>query len=242
MSKKHPSTAAPIAPSQQKKKIGKVRGDDRNLIEIDEAFKEAEFEDKMWLFWERYKTHIITAILAAIFATIAVQGIRVYQDSRIASIQASFMEATTSEQKIAFAAAHSNHPLAAIALLEVADELYAAESFNDAAALYADAIRSAANAPELKARAELGQGVALARSGNRSQAMGVLNALAANPVAADSFRGEAAFHSAILALEDGQVDRARESLESILPLRFAGLWRDQAERMLRTKPQLQANG
>ncbi len=233
MSKKHPSTSAPIAPAQQKRKLGPVRGDDRNLIEIDEAFKEAEFEDKVWLFWERYKTLIITGIIAAIVATIAVQGVRVYRDSRLATVQADFMAATTNEERIAFAKANSGHTLAGIALLEAADNRFADEAFSEAAPLYADAAKSLAQAPELRARALLGHGVALARSGDRTQAVTILNGLFRDTTAADALRAEAAYHSAVITLEDGQPEQARETLQSILPLRNAGIWRNQAERMLR---------
>lgn len=239
MSKKHPSTPAPLAPSQQKRNSGKTRGDDRNLVEIDEAFKEAEFEDKLWLFWNRNKSYIITAILAAFFATIAVQGVHVYRKNRLLAVQEEFAAATTGEQKIAFATTHPGNPLAAIALLSAADEQYTAQSFDRAASLYADAAIAAAKTPELKARATLGQGIALARGGNVSQAMDVLQALAGDTSAADAFRAQAAYHFATLALENGQTDRARSSLQSILALRYAGPWREQAEDLLRTKPQLQ---
>lgn len=236
MSKKHPSTAAPITQVQHKHKSDPAGGDDRNLVEIDEAFKEAEFEDKVWLFWERNKTIIITGIIAAILATVAVQGVRIYQENRLAAIQTDFMAATTNEERIEFATANSGHPLAGIALLEAADDLYANDSFSEAAPLYADAATSFAQTPELKARALLGQGVALARGGDRSQAVTILNSLARDTTAADALRAEAAYHAAIISLEEGQTEQARETLQSILPLRYAGIWRDQAERTLKRIP------
>ena len=44
-------------------------GDDRNLVLVDDDFQDADFEDKVWLFWRRHGKKTV-AIAALVFFAI----------------------------------------------------------------------------------------------------------------------------------------------------------------------------
>lgn len=233
MSKKIPHSGQPSHPGSLP--AGNTsKGDDRNLVQIDEAFKEAQFEDKVWLFWERNKGAVIGAIAAVIIVVIGVLAWNQLQQSKLRQLQAEFSAAQTTEEQIAFAAANPSHPLAGIALLSAADHYYADEDFEQAAASYLNAAAPLHHNPELYGRALIGAGIAQARLGDTSAALQHLRRAATDLKVADALRAEAHYHASVIERDLGETEQATRSLQAILALQYAGLWHNRAEIALRS--------
>ncbi|HUR60156.1 MAG TPA: tetratricopeptide repeat protein, partial [Opitutaceae bacterium] len=129
-------------------------GDDRNLVTVD-ATTAVTFEDKLNLFWGKYRGVVIGAIVVVFVAILGKAGWDYLARQREADVGKAYAAATTNDQLKAFAAAHSGHTLANLALLQVADNAYVAGKGADALAGYEKVIGALKDGP-LVARAQLG--------------------------------------------------------------------------------------
>lgn len=212
-------------------------GDDRNLVGVNAAFKEADFEDKMWMFWNDNKAAIVGGSLLALFFVVGVQVLRWYQEDSVRSMQVAYAEASDPAQKLAFAEKYKDESLAGVALMEVADEKYNAGEFIEAAGLYATAVEALEEATA-QGRALLGQGVALIRGGDVDGGKRVLNELVDSDDALQSFKAEAIYHLASLAVQDKQYDAAKLLIAKMNTLDYGGIWASQLDGLKRSKPAL----
>lgn len=211
-------------------------GDDRNLVQVDETYVAPAFEDRLQLFWERYSRVVIIGVAVVLLAILG-RGVVGWMSVR--QEQATRAEFATVEGKdalLAFAAAHPNHVLAGVARLQVADELYAAGEFADAAAAYREAV-TALDGNDLAGRALLGAAVSVLKAGETAAGETVLRQLADDVARPAVIRAEAAFHLAVLAREDGRIDEATRRVEQVAALGASGLW---GQRALMMRAQLMA--
>ncbi len=208
-----------------------IEADERNIVAVDEAYKEAGFEDRMYLFWEKYST-VIIALIAATFVGIILYFTMLFlAERREAAIQAEYAAAETTEQKETFARDHSGHRLAGAAALDIADLRYNEEDYEQAAEWYGLALESLDGHP-LYGRAGLGKSVSYILLGRTEDAGRVLSDLADNEEVLLAVRMEAKYTLASLAFEAGDYDRVRSLAESIEGEDMMGIWSGRARRLV----------
>ncbi|MFH1497390.1 MAG: hypothetical protein ABII82_06140 [Verrucomicrobiota bacterium] len=202
-------------------------GDDRNLVQVDDSYVAPGLEDRLQLFWERYSRVIIIGVVVVVIA-ISGRGLVGWMSARQdAATRAEFATVEGKDALLAFAAAHPSHALAGVALLQVADELYAAGDFTGAGAAYRDAAASLGDQP-LAGRALLGAAISVIQAGKTAEGVAVLRQLADDVARTAVTRAEAAYHLASLARESGQIDEAGRRVEQIAALGETGVWGQRA--------------
>lgn len=215
--------------------------DDRNIVGVDDAFKEADVEDKVWLFWERNKNTLIFAAVAAMVAAVAVQVWRIYQERAFVSMQQQYQVAVQDPAELlAFGNSQAARPLGAFALLQTADARYRDGEYAQAAELYAKAVPGLGGLP-FADRAQLGRGMSLIKADDRAAGSAILNELAHRTTVLDAVRAEAAFDLALLAMADKQYDEAKRWLAQIDALADAPGWAQQANMLRENSPELAVN-
>lgn len=202
-------------------------GDDRNLVQVDDSYVAPGLEDRLQLFWERYSKVIVLGVVVVVVA-IAGRGLVGWMSARQdAATRAEFATVEGKDALLAFAAAHPSHSLAGVALLQVADELYAAGDFAGAGAAYRDAATSLGEQP-LAGRALLGAAISVIQAGKTEEGVAVLRQLADDVARTAVIRAEAAYHLASIARESGRIDEANRRVEQIAALGDTGLWGQRA--------------
>lgn len=223
----------------------KPAGDDRNLVLVDDDFQDADFEDRVWLFWQRHGKRTVAAGVALFLAIIAAIVYVQVGKMRVAAMEAEYAATETAEQKLAFAKAHESDPIAGTAYFAVGTEFSEAEKFAEAAEAFANAARVFSGNEEfntMQSRANVAFAAALARTGtpeNLASAKDALKKLA-NATAADPlYRGQAMYELAVAAVAENNFDEARlwinEMDRSLEPTNF---WQERKRALLALEPQL----
>lgn len=228
--------------SHKKKPPG---GDDRNLVIVDDDFKNADAEDRLWLFWERNKTVLVrgtTAVVLAILGLLLYEF--VWKASRREALHQDYNACLDEPARRAFAAKHAGEALAVVAMTEVADDLKAAAKLAEAAKAFDEAVRLAGLAGEtpvvkaLGARARLE--AALARvDGGDAAGETALTAFANDESVAETWRGYAMLTLANLAVAKGDLPAATKWLNLMdKRLRKDHVWREYKDSLVRSEPGL----
>lgn len=200
---------------QNKKKPKPAAGDDRNLVLVDEDFQDADFEDRVWLFWQRHGRKTVTG---AVVLFLAIIGVIVYVEvgkMRLEALKAEYAAAETAEQKLAFARGNESDPLAGTAYFAVGGEYADAGKFAEAADAFGNAARVFSGEKEFYAmrdRASIAQAACLARQNTpdaEAQADALLKKLAGTPDADPLYRGQAMYELAAVALAKGDLSASR---------------------------------
>lgn len=189
---------------------------------------EPGFEVVAHEFWDRNRNLILLMIAAALLVIAGREGWEYFAASREADLQADYVKAGDSSDRLAtFADAHPGHALAGVACLRVADDKYSAGDFKSAATYYAKAAGSLQN-EALLGRAKLGS--AFSQLGGSDQAGGeaALKALSADPTVFKSARAEATYHLASLAAGAGRIDEVRKLAEQLSLIEANGPWAQRA--------------
>lgn len=216
--------------SEQKKKdeLGQTAENPQGVDPESELPPDADVEEKFNDFWKKNGPGIFGGIA---LGAILVLGVQVYQYAGVKkeeSIRAEFAQAESVVDLAGFAEEYPKHPLGGLALLSVADERFEEESFGEAADLYGEAAEVLTDTP-MQARALVGQGVSLIRSGAEAAGQDVLETVALDGAVLDQTRGEAAYHLAVSQWEAGEPEAARDTLDIILQLDEASMWSFRAE-------------
>lgn len=229
----------------QKKKHASAAGDDRNLVLVDDDFQDADFEDRVWLFWQRHGKQTValatTVFLAIIAAIVYVQVGKM----KVAALQEEFATLNTPAEMLTFASENESDPIAGTAYFSAAGELAETGKFAEAAEAFANAARIFGDKPEfsaMRARAIIAQAASLAQTQAPeadTQAEDLLKALAGTPSADALYRGQAMYELAVLALADGNLPEARTWLNemdrSLSPTNF---WQERKRALMQIEPQL----
>ena len=186
-----------------------VAGDDRNLVAIDEAYKEASFEDRLLLFWDKYQKPLIFAATLFLAVIVIWQVIGYVGERMEAKIRAEYAALETSEERLAFAQQRSGHKLSAVAFLELGDEALAEENFSTASEHYRHARERLGNHP-FAGRAALGEAFATWQGGDTTNARRLMEAVSAERRYLTAFREEAKLMLAMLKVSEGQWEEARQ--------------------------------
>ncbi|WOO41688.1 tetratricopeptide repeat protein [Rubellicoccus peritrichatus] len=215
-----------------------AKQDDRNLVGVDEAFKDADVEDKVWLFWQKNGKSMIAGGVVALIAVLAVQGYRVYENKALEAMKAEYQAAEGEEATLlSFGEANASATLGAFALLESADAKYVEENYAEAGKLYAQA-STGLSGTAFGARAELGQAMASIKSGDTAAGSSELTRIAGDATLIGSIRGEAAFNLVLLALQNNDFEVAKQRLVELESIEDAPIWAQQAKMMRENVPEL----
>lgn len=218
--------------------------DDRNLVVVDEDFVNADAEDRLWLFWERNKSIIVRGTTVVVLGIIGAIGFHFWQEAKRAELGLAYVACQDEAARRAFAAAHPGEPLAAIALLEVADDLRKANKLAEAAKTYEAASKAALVAGDVKivkvlalraklygalTRQELGQETATAE----------IVAVAEDNSAPETLRGYAMYVLANLALTKGDSATAAKWVNLMdKRLKPNHVWASDKSWLVRSEPSL----
>lgn len=209
-------------------------GDDRNLIPV-EATPAATFEDKMEIFWQKYRLAIYGLCIAILLAIVGKGGWQYMARQKERDVQKAYAAATSNDQLKSFSAAHPGHALAAIAEIRLADEAYAAGKAAEAIAGYDKVVASLKEGP-LAARAKVGRAIAKAQTGKGAEAIKELKQLAEDAREPKALRAEAAYHVTSLAVEASDATEAQKMVDLLNQIDPMGAWSQRAVMLRATLP------
>ncbi|MGA2051964.1 MAG: tetratricopeptide repeat protein [Opitutales bacterium] len=212
-------------------------GDDRNLVMVDQNFAEADIEDRAWLFWQKRRKVVYGLVALVFLGALGWAGWVYYQKQALADAQAAYLQANDAASLLAFGHANAGTPLARVALLQGADDLYSKGQYKDAAAAYADAAAAWSGEP-VSQRANLGHALSLVQGGDPTTGQTELETLANNLAVPDNFRAEAGYYVAVLSLQAGDSTGARTWIDKVQALPGAGAWGRQANDLAELAPAL----
>jgi hypothetical protein len=221
--------STPVNPSTPK-----PAGDARPAHPAEGATLEPHFGDHLHAFWQRNRNVVFVVLVVLLVGIIAKGGWDYLQEQREQEIGKAYGAATTPLQLKAFAAAHAGHPLAAAALLRVADEAYADAKYADAVAPYEQAAAVLKQGP-LASRARLGAAMSKLQGGRVSDGEAALRAFAADAKELKPFRVEAAYHLATDAVANRKWEDAKTYCEQVLQIDPASVW---AQRVIALRAQI----
>mgnify|MGYP006277647307 CR=1 FL=1 len=176
--------------------------DERNLVE-QELNAELPPEEKIKLWWERNRAALALGVIIALLMVVGFQGLRIYRQSFDAKVQEAWLAIDSEETRLAFAESHGTHPLGSLAYLQLADTAYGEGDYETANSYYEQAGEGAAE-PLFQGRARLGYAVTSIHTGALDSGKTLLEKIARDPNELQAVRAEAAYHRAILAIEEGQ--------------------------------------
>ena len=216
--------------------------DDRNLVVVDEDFANADAEDRLWLFWERNKNLIVRGTTAVVLAIIGAIGFHFWQESKRTELGQAYVACTDADARRAFAAAHPGEPLAAVALLEVADDLRKANKLEDAAKAYEAAGKAVVGesiaVKAIATRARLYAALTRQELGQADAEAGIV-AVAEDNSAPDTLRGYAMYVLANLALAKGDSATAAKWVNLMdKRLKPNHVWASDKSWLVRSEPSL----
>lgn len=195
-------------------KVDPAAGDDRNLVAIDEAYKEASFEDRLNLFWEKYQGPLIAGGVLIILAIVGWLVMGFVADRMDQRIRNEFAAIETTEDRLHFAQHRSGHMLSGIAYLELGDEAFADEAFADAVEFYREAVNRVGE-HHIRDRVQFSLAMSLIEDGNIEEGRAELENLRDRAGALSVFREESRLALAILKADEGQTDEAITLLREI---------------------------
>lgn len=207
-----PSNPSPAGPA----------GDDRNLVAVD-ATTAVSFEEKLQVFWIKYRGAVIGLCVVVLLGILAKGGWDYLQRQKEADVRKAYAAAGNTEQLKSFSAAQGDHPLAGVAQMRIADEAYTAGKSADAIAAYEKAGAILKEGP-LAARAKLGRALAKVQSGKGTEATTELKQLADDANGFKAIRAEAAYHLTSLAVEAGNAADAQKYSDQLMQIDPTSPW------------------
>lgn len=199
----------------------KPAGDDRNPA-VPAPVVGPSFEDRLHTFWDKNRSAIFGACGLVLLAIIAKGAWDYLARQKELDVQRAYAAASTSEQLKAFASAHPDHELGAVAQVRLADEAYAAGKSADAVAGYEKARGILKDGP-LGARSRLGIALAKLQAGNAEGAKG-LQEIASDANQLKGARAEAVYHLANLAAERGDAAEVQKLSDQLMQIDATSPW------------------
>lgn len=203
----------------------KPAGDDRNLVPVNESTA-LSFEDKVNVFWQKHRGLVLGACVAVVVAIVAKGGWDYLARQKELEVERAYA-ATTPEQLSAFAAAHADHVLGAIAQLRMADDAYTAGKSEEAITGYDKALARLEDGP-LLARAKIGRAMAKIQAGKTDEGKKEIAELANNVDELQPARAEATYHLASLAAAAGQAAEVQRLSDQLMQIDASSPWASRA--------------
>lgn len=203
----------------------------------DNDFSGSGLEDAFFLFWKRNRDKIQITMVVVLLVAVGGLGFKAFQRKKLEKTQNAYLEAVQSGETQAFAQKYASSPLAGLVLLQSADKAFDKEEFTQAVSLYKEA-GAALKGTVIEGRTQLGEAIANIYAGNEAKGKTLLGSIAQNPKLLESDRAEAAYHLAVLALNQDELDIARTQLDFIETLNDSGFWGQKAALLKKAAPQL----
>ena len=236
--------ASKFTKNEKKRAPKGVEGDDRNVVLVDDDFQDADFEDKVWLFWKRHGKSVVAG---ALFVFFSVLGVIIYVQGKkmhAQALQDEFALAKTPEARLAFAESHRSDAMSGTVFYALANEAFSAGQFDVAAQRYSDAssVYGALSGEEFslaRDRAAMSAALSLSKSGKSAEAVQGMTALAGSLTTDETIRGQAMFNLAVLALSAKELATARKWLgEMDRALSPLNIWHREKSNLLSIAPEL----
>ena len=200
-----------------------TNGDDRNLVGVDGADAALTLEDRLFLTWKNHSTLIVAGVVLVVFLIVGRGTWSAYVEARQARISEAFGLAESIEEKRVFARDNIGHPLAGVALLEVADEVYRNGDYRMAEIEYSAAL-AVLSEPLLLSRARIGEAISAIQSGLVSKGEPLLRRIADDEEVPAPIRAEALFQLASVQFAEQRFENARATLDELAESSAAGAW------------------
>lgn len=210
-------------PEKKNPEKGKPAADERNLVAKRELDKALPPEERIKLWWEKNRAALAAGAILALIVVAGFQGLRLYRQAHDNRVQQAWTAIENAADRLAFAEENAGHPLAGLAWLQLADEQYRGDNFAQARDYYRNAVE-ALSEPVFLGRARLGSAMATAKAGDRESAKTQLETLARDPRGFHAIRAEAAYHRAILAIEERNAEEVERYFDLLTTLRYAEGW------------------
>ncbi len=204
----------------------KPAGDDRNLVAVD-ASTAHSLEDKLHLFWKNNGNAVLVLVGLVVAGILAKGGWDYLARQKELDVEKDYAAAITPEARKAFAAAHPDHTLGAVAQLRLADEAYTAGKFADALAGYDKAIAMFKTGP-LAARAQLGRALAKVSTGKTTEGVADLKSLAGDPAQLKGLRAEAAYQLVSLSADAKNAADVQKYADQLMSIDPQSVWAQRA--------------
>lgn len=192
---------------------------------------ELPFEERLRVFWEKYRGPILGACLVVLLVIVGRSGWEILQERRAAALREEYAAAQGAEQLRQFAAENAGAPLAGVAELRVADEAYTAGRYSEAANAY-DTAAESLSGTVLAGRARLGAALSRLKAGDAT-ARTALEAVANDVNSPKALRAEAAYHLASDAAGAGRTEDVTRFVELVNAIDSNSLW---AQRAMMLRP------
>jgi hypothetical protein len=203
--------------------------DPKKVIHLNsEIMAAVPVEDRIWLYWQKAKQPILFGALAVLLGFAGYKGYEWFQAKRLQNIQETYLNSLKNNERLAFAKTYPNEPLAGVALMEEGFAKQDASEWAAAAEAFEHAVAPLKGSP-LQAQAKLQQAKCLVALKNQDQAIVLFEGVFNDAEAFQSFRAEAAYERALIALEMGDNPLAKSWLEKIETLEQAGFWTQKAQ-------------
>lgn len=204
--------------------------DERKTVVLDEDLDGVEFEDRVWLYWKRNKTSLITSIAAAFAIIICVQGFKMYRANAQVRLANEYALAQTPEQLAKFAAENAGKKLAGVALLQNADKLYSEGKFAEAQKIYVQA-ESDLGGTILEGRALIGEAACVSVQ-DTAKGIDLFKKVASNASIDPSYKAQAAYLLGLTYQQTGKKDEAKAAFKSVIDNANSGYFGKLAENSL----------
>ena len=206
-----------------------------NQSEKQSVAAEPGFEVAAQAFWEKNRALILGLCVVALLAIIGYKGWEYFAAQHDESVRSDFARiGDRPEQLTAFAAANSDHVLASVAYLRVADAKYAAGDYRAAVENYNKAA-TGLKVPAFSGRARMGAAMSQLYSNDKAAGEAALKAIGSDAALPNGTRAEADYHLATLAYEAGNAAELTRWVAEINKIDSASLWAERAATLQVTK-------
>jgi tetratricopeptide (TPR) repeat protein len=199
---------------------------------LSDAFKSADFGDKVWLFFSQH-VRLLTSLAIAILALSGIAAIVIVRNNVARrQRQSAYLEVLQTGARETFAQQHASEKLGGTVCLELGDGAYQKREYQRAADYYRRATE-ALGKNIFGGRAALGEGIALIKSGSQPQGEGVLARVVEEKTYPPSIRGNALYLLANSNRERKDMGKAKSLLQQLANSHFTDQWRAEAGVLLR---------
>ena len=196
--------------------------DERKVVEPSESLH-LPLDDQIQVWWEENRNSLVIGAIVALLIVGGFQSIRLYRMSYENKVQDAFQEARANDGLDSFISEFPRHDLAGVSHLQLAHEAYENEAYDEARERFRAAFDVLGDSA-LGLRARLGAAMASLQLGKRDEAVSIFETIADNPDLMQSARAEAAFHRAMIALEESQPNVFFEYYRLLDSLQFSDGW------------------
>ncbi len=207
------------------------------VLTTEELAGTLDFDERMWLLWDKNKSNITLCLVAVFIGFIAIGIFDMMRKNEIEMTQKAYLTAVKNGTLAMFTIDHPQSPLSGLTWLNEADTFYKEGNFEKAAVSYQKASENLKDNP-LGLRARIGYGMTLYKQGNLPSARNAITTVATSEKASQTARAEAHYLLAEFALTLNEWDNASKHLNAIAGLAYAGTWIMRSEMLKMNVPEL----